>query len=102
MDLNGLKYLIVGAGFYGAVIAERIANDLGNRVLVIDQRDHVGGNAYSYKDPSTSIEIHKYGSHIFHTSNQAVWEYINRFSAFNNYKHRVMTRYQGPGLFNAD
>jgi len=95
MDLNNVPYLIVGAGLFGAVMAERIANDLGQRVLVIDKRDHVGGNSYSAPDPATGIECHCYGSHIFHTSNRTVWEYINRFTDFNSYRHKVLTRYQG-------
>lgn len=95
MDLNGLNYLVVGAGFFGAVMAERIANDLGQRVLVIDKRDHIGGNSYSAPDPETGIECHCYGSHIFHTAKSNVWEYITRFSEFNSYRHKVLTRYQG-------
>ncbi|WP_413578487.1 UDP-galactopyranose mutase [Bdellovibrio sp. HCB290] len=94
MDFNGLKYLIVGSGFYGAVIAERIANELKEKVLVIDRRDHIGGNSYSYADAETNAEIHKYGSHIFHTSNEEVWAYINRFTTFNSYQHRVLTKYE--------
>jgi len=95
MNLQSLKYLIVGAGFYGSVLAERIAADLGEKVLVIDLRKHIGGNSYSEIDPETGIEVHKYGSHIFHTANQKVWDYVNRFTKFNNYRHRVLTRYQG-------
>lgn len=93
MDLNGLKYLVVGAGFFGAVIAERIAADLGERVLVVEKRPHIGGNSYSEDDPETGIECHLYGSHIFHTSDEAVWRYINRFAGFNAYRHKVLTRY---------
>lgn len=95
MDLNGLNYLVVGAGFFGTVMAERIASDLGQRVMVIDKRDHIGGNSYSAMDPETGIECHCYGSHIFHTANSNVWEYISRFSDFNSYRHKVLTRYQG-------
>jgi len=91
MDLSGLKYLIVGSGFYGSVFAERLASVLDERVLVIDKRSHIGGNSYSFTDPETNIEVHKYGSHIFHTSNQKVIDYITRFSSFNRYKHRVLT-----------
>ncbi|HWA08457.1 MAG TPA: UDP-galactopyranose mutase [Opitutaceae bacterium] len=94
MEISGLKYLVVGAGFYGAVMAERIAAVLGEKVLVIDRRDHIGGNSWSEIDPESGVEIHKYGSHIFHTSNQAVWDYINRFTAFNRYRHRVLTTYR--------
>jgi UDP-galactopyranose mutase len=94
MDLSGLKYLVVGSGFFGAVIAERIANDLGERVVVIDKRGHTGGNSHSADDPATGIECHCYGSHIFHTANAKVWEYINRFTEFNGYRHKVLTRYR--------
>lgn len=94
MDLN-CKYIVVGAGFFGAVIAERIANVLNEKVLVIDKRNHIGGNSYSEVNPETGIEVHKYGSHIFHTNNKEVWDYLNRFSGFNHYKHKVITNYQG-------
>jgi UDP-galactopyranose mutase len=94
-DFDNLKYLIVGAGFFGAVLAERIANDLNEQVLVIDKRPHIGGNCYSEKDPQTGIEYHKYGTHIFHTSNPVVWTYINRFTDFNSYYHQVLTTHQG-------
>ncbi|MBJ6727303.1 UDP-galactopyranose mutase [Geomesophilobacter sediminis] len=91
MNLEGLKYLVVGAGFYGAVTAERIAADLGERVLVIDKRSHVGGNSYSENDPATGIECHVYGSHIFHTSDPEVWSYLCRFASLNHYRHQVLT-----------
>ena len=88
-------FLIVGAGFYGSVIAERIANELNEKVLIIDKRDHIGGNSYSYADKETNIEIHKYGSHLFHTSNKEVWDYLSRFTEFNDYQHVVYTTYKG-------
>ena len=94
MNLTKLKYLIVGAGFFGSVIAERIANDINERVLVIDKRDHIGGNAYSEFDKETGIEFHKYGPHIFHTSSEKVWNYINKFTSFNNYRHQVLSVYK--------
>ena len=75
MHLDGLKFLVVGSGFFGSVIAERIANDLKERVLVIDKRPHVGGNCFSEDDSETGIHYHKYGTHIFHTSNKIVWDY---------------------------
>jgi UDP-galactopyranose mutase len=84
-------YLIVGAGFFGSVLAERIANDLGARVLVIEKRPHIGGNCYSETDQKTGIQTHKYGTHIFHTSSKKVWDYINQFTEFNNYHHQVLT-----------
>lgn len=93
MNFNLYDFIIVGAGFYGSVMAERIANDLNRRVLVIEKRDHIGGNCYSTIDPDTGIEYHKYGTHIFHTSNPVVWNYIKKFTSFNNYHHQVLTTY---------
>jgi UDP-galactopyranose mutase len=87
--------VVVGSGLFGLTTAERCANDLGLKVLVIDRRHHVGGNAYSAPEPETGIEVHQYGAHLFHTSNQRVWEYVNRFTAFTGYQHRVFTKYQG-------
>ena len=94
MDFSIFRYLIVGAGFFGSVLAERIANDRDEPVLVIEKRDHIGGNCYSQVDPETEIEYHRYGTHIFHTSKQKVWEYINRFTSFNGYRHQVLASYQ--------
>ncbi|MEM8524711.1 MAG: UDP-galactopyranose mutase [Bacteroidota bacterium] len=94
MNTKGLKYIIVGAGFFGAVMAERIANVLKERVLVVEKRNHIGGNCYSTIDEKTGIEYHKYGTHIFHTSNEEVWRYINQFTQFNSYRHQVLTTYQ--------
>ncbi|MGH3862130.1 UDP-galactopyranose mutase, partial [Actinokineospora sp.] len=68
---------------------------LGKRVLVIDRRSHIGGNAYSEPEPETGIEVHKYGAHLFHTSNKRVWDYVNQFTEFTDYQHRVFARYQG-------
>jgi UDP-galactopyranose mutase len=87
-------YLIVGAGFFGSVLSERIANDLHSKVLVIDKRPHIGGNCYSELDEETGIEIHRYGTHVFHTSSQTVWEYITRFTEFNSYYHQVLTTHK--------
>lgn len=87
-------YLIVGTGFFGSVIAERIANDLNKHVLVIDRRDHIGGNCYSCEDRDTGIEYHIYGTHIFHTNDQEVWAYITQFTKFNGYHHQVLTKYR--------
>jgi UDP-galactopyranose mutase len=86
--------LIVGAGFYGATMAERLANGQGKKVLVIDRRAHIGGNAYTERDAQTGIEVHKYGAHLFHTSNETVWNYLRRFTAFTDYRHRVFTSYR--------
>ncbi len=87
--------VVVGAGFFGLTIAERCANELGLKVLVLDRRHHLGGNAYSERNPETNVEVHKYGAHLFHTSNEKVWEYVNRFTTFTSYKHRVFGKYQG-------
>ncbi|MEP7089437.1 MAG: UDP-galactopyranose mutase [Nocardioidaceae bacterium] len=87
--------VIVGSGFFGLTIAERCANELGLRVLVLERRRHLGGNAYSEADPETGIEMHVYGAHLFHTSNERVWDYVNRFTAFTDYQHRVFTNHQG-------
>jgi UDP-galactopyranose mutase len=92
---EGLDYLVVGSGLFGSVIAERIAHGEGRRVVILEKRDHVGGNAHSAVDPQTGIECHSYGSHIFHTGDRGVWEYINRFCSFNHYRHRVLTRCAG-------
>ncbi|MEE3078200.1 MAG: UDP-galactopyranose mutase [Bdellovibrionota bacterium] len=84
-------YLVVGAGFFGAVIAERIATQLGKSVLVIDKRNHIGGNSYSEIDSETGIEYHTYGTHIFHTNSDHIWEYLTKFTKFNSYAHQVLT-----------
>lgn len=95
MNYKDYKFIIVGAGFYGSVIAERIANDLKEKVLIIDKREHVGGNCYSLDHKETGIHYHKYGTHIFHTPNKGVWNYIKRFFEFNGYFHQVLTTHQG-------
>ena len=87
--------VIVGSGFFGLTIAQQCAQNLGLNVVVIDRRSHLGGNAYSEKDAETGIEVHRYGAHLFHTSNERVWEYVNRFTAFTNYQHRVYTNFRG-------
>ncbi|WP_105567568.1 UDP-galactopyranose mutase [Microbacterium halophytorum] len=86
--------LVVGSGFFGLTIAERAAAS-GRRVTVIDRRNHIGGNAYSEAEAETGIEVHRYGAHLFHTSNERVWEYVNRFTTFTNYQHRVYTHHDG-------
>jgi UDP-galactopyranose mutase len=91
----GADLVVVGSGFFGLTVAERVADQLGRRVLVLERRDHIGGNAYSETDPETGIEIHRYGPHLFHTSNQRVWEYATRFTEFTDYQHRVFTVHAG-------
>ncbi|MGN6036557.1 UDP-galactopyranose mutase [Brevibacterium casei] len=92
IDMSDL--LVVGSGFFGLTIAERAAQS-GRRVTVIDRRSHIGGNAYSEIEPETGIEVHRYGAHLFHTSNETVWEYVNRFTTFTNYVHRVYSTHAG-------
>jgi UDP-galactopyranose mutase len=87
------KLVVVGSGFFGATIAHRVAVDLNLPVLVLERRGHIGGNAYSEVDDETGVEIHCYGSHLFHTSNEEVWDFLRRFTGFNNYRHRVFTRH---------
>jgi UDP-galactopyranose mutase len=87
--------VVVGSGFFGLTIAERCATELGLRVLILERRHHIGGNAYSEREPQTGIEVHRYGAHLFHTSNTRVWEYVNRFTTFTGYQHRVFSVYKG-------
>jgi len=94
MKPNAPHIVVVGSGFFGATIAHRVATELGLSVLVLERRKHIGGNSYTETDAATGIEYHRYGSHLFHTSNEQVWQFINRFSGFNNYRHRVFTRHR--------
>lgn len=95
MSFAGYDLIVVGSGFFGLTIAERAATQLDKRVLVLDRRDHIGGNAYSEAEPETGIEVHRYGAHLFHTSNKRVWDYVNQFTEFTDYQHRVFTKHQG-------
>jgi UDP-galactopyranose mutase len=97
------KWLVVGAGFTGAVVAERIATELDESVLVIDRRDHIGGNAYDRQEGG--LLVHHYGPHIFHTNSTRVWTYLSRFTAWRPYFHRVLGVVDGrlvPIPFNLD
>lgn len=85
-------YLIVGAGLYGSVLAYEL-NKLGYRILVVDKRNHIGGNIYTKK--SHGINVHEYGAHIFHTSDKKIWEYVNRFAKFNNFINSPLANYKG-------
>ena len=85
-------YLIVGAGLYGAVFAHQ-ATKRGKRCLVIDKRDHIAGNIYTYE--CEGINVHQYGAHIFHTNNKQVWEYVNQFAEFNRYTNSPVANYKG-------
>ncbi|HEY1644113.1 MAG TPA: UDP-galactopyranose mutase [Streptosporangiaceae bacterium] len=87
--------VIVGSGFFGLTIADRCARDLGLRVLIVERRGHIGGNAYSEPEPQTGIEVHRYGAHLFHTSSTRIWEYVSQFTAFTGYQHRVFSTFKG-------
>lgn len=87
-------YLIVGAGFAGSVLAERLASGAGKKVLIIDKRNHIGGNAYDYYN-TDGILIHKYGPHIFHTNSKEVFEYLGQFTEWRPYEHRVLGSVDG-------
>ena len=87
-------HLIVGAGFAGSVLAERLAAGSGKRVLICDRRPHIGGNAYDCYDDA-GLLVHKYGPHIFHTNSQHVFEYLSRFTAWRPYEHRVLASVDG-------
>ena len=86
--------VVVGAGLFGLTVAEQAAQR-GLDVAIVDRRDHPGGNAWSETDPDTGIEVHRYGAHLFHTSHERVWEYVNRFTGFTDYRHRVWTVHRG-------
>jgi len=89
-----VDWLIIGAGFTGAVIAERIATQLDKKVLIVDRRNHIGGNAYDYYNKQ-GVLVHKYGPHIFHTNSQMVWEYLSQFTEWRPYFHRVLAMVDG-------
>ena len=93
---TSFDYLVVGAGFAGSVIAERLSSE-GNSVLVVEKRSHVGGNAYDYYDEN-GILLHKYGPHIFHTNSDEVFDYLSRFTEWRPYEHRVLASVDGQLL----
>jgi len=90
-------YLVVGAGFAGSVVAERLASQLGKRVLVIDKRPHIGGNTYDFYNED-GVLVHRYGPHIFHTSSQKVVDYLSCFTEWRPYEHRVLAQVDGKLL----
>ncbi len=97
-------YMIVGAGFAGSVLAERLSSELDAKILIIDRRNHVGGNAYDHYDDA-GILVHKYGPHIFHTNSERVFQYLSRFTSWRPYEHRVQASVDGqlvPMPINAD
>ena len=96
--MQAVDAVVAGAGIWGCTVARRLA-EAGRRVLVLERRDAVGGNVRCETDPSTGIEIHLYGSHIFHTHIPEVWEFVNRFVRFNGYQHKVLANYRGRTYF---
>jgi UDP-galactopyranose mutase len=95
VSFAGYDLIVVGSGFFGLTVAERTASQLNKRVLVLERREHLGGNAYSEAEPETGIEVHRYGAHLFHTSNKRVWDYCNQFTEFTGYQHRVFAMHKG-------
>jgi UDP-galactopyranose mutase len=89
------KFLVIGAGFSGAVVAERLANSMDCKILVIDERDHIGGNCHTKREEETGIMVHTYGPHIFNTDDPEIWEYIQQFGAFKPFINRVKVTYKG-------
>src|SRR5947209_3859241 len=87
-------YLIVGAGYAGSVLAERLACGSGKQVLLVDRRPHIAGNAYDHYDES-GILVHKYGPHIFHTNSKEVFDYLSRFTDWRPYQHKVLASVDG-------
>lgn len=97
--------LIVGCGLSGAILAQRIANLKGEKVLIIDKREHIGGNVYDYRDKQTNITIHKYGPHVFHTNIKEVWDYLSQFTKWHFFMYRVKAFIDGKEVnipFNLD
>jgi UDP-galactopyranose mutase len=91
------NYIVVGSGFAGSVIVERIANVLNQKVLIIEKRNHIGGNCYDYRDENNII-VHKYGPHLFHTDYKEVFDYLSNFTDWHNYQHRVLAFVDGKKL----
>ena len=94
---RSFDYLIVGAGFAGSVLAERLAAGLNKTVLVVDRRPHIGGNAFDFHDEA-GVLVHRYGPHIFHTNSQRIVDYLSRFTQWRRYEHRVLAQVDGQLL----
>lgn len=103
--MRKVKNLIVGCGLSGSVLAERLASQKGEEVLVIDRRKHIAGNIYDYKDKETGITVHQYGPHVFHTNDKEVWDYLSRFTEWHRFMYRVKAVIDGMEVnipFNLD
>ena len=96
--MQQIDVMVAGAGLWGCTVACVLA-DTGRKVLVLERRAAIGGNVRCETDPETGIEVHAYGSHIFHTHLDDVWTFVNRFTAFNGYQHKVLARYGGRTYF---
>ena len=94
---NTYDCLVIGAGFAGAVAARELAERAGKRVLVLERRGHIGGNAYDLPDEH-GVLIHQYGPHIFHTANRRVFDYLSRFTGWRDYQHRVVANVHGTEM----
>src|SRR5438128_11085769 len=92
--VDSFDYLIVGAGYAGSVLAERLARGSGKQVLLVDRRPHIAGNAYDHYD-NAGILVHKYGPHIFHTNSKEVLDYLSRFTDWRQYQHKVLASVDG-------
>src|SRR5215471_14678001 len=92
--IGGFDYLIVGAGYSGSVLAERLARGSGKQVLLVDRRPHIGGNAFDHYDEA-GILVHRYGPHIFHTNSKEVFDYLSRFTEWRPYQHKVLASVDG-------
>ena len=93
-SLGAYPVIVVGSGLFGLTIAQLVATELNKHVLIIEKRSHPGGNSWSQTDSVTGIEFHTYGSHLFHTNNVRVWNFVNQFSEFTNYRHRVFAKHK--------
>jgi UDP-galactopyranose mutase len=90
-QIDSADVVVVGSGLFGLTCANLLSKFPELRILILEKRSHIGGNAYSFFDEETGIEVHKYGSHLFHTSSDRIWEYVNQFTKFNEYRHTVFT-----------
>ena len=91
INIDDYDYFIVGCGLSGIVLADQITKKLNKKVLIIEKRDHIGGNCYDYKDSETGIRVSKYGAHIFHTNSEKVWNYVNKFDKWVRWEHKVLS-----------
>jgi UDP-galactopyranose mutase len=89
------KYLIIGAGFSGSVLANQLASQLNCKIDIWDERDHIGGNCHTSRDEKTGIMVHRYGPHIFNTDKKEIWDFVNQFIEFRPYVHRVKAMSKG-------